>query len=369
MLNDALCDNCQLAKIANLNLTDQMALYEAIDDNSNRIRKNLIYTWTQQSRIELYSEDCEMLENNRSLLNIFMSSISVKVEQMKLERAPMEFLKICENYSLPRVQALSYTLDDSRSRVEAQQILTKIFPDVRCVKPDKRICYCSLSKWTQFRTLIIREEFLWRDPNHYCNLRHCTLIEELIAPDIYIMSHSLDGFMPLPKLRTITICVSRRYINTPLNALKSIDKYGGTEGNTDNIRGLMLDGVWCTYSDLCGVVISLRNLVRLDLDRCSCFIETHLWTIVAKSPSLEILDITRMNLGRHFFSKNRRLMNRTMRNRHAHLTVIYANIGINEVLIRRYFTHPRLQLIPDHKNQKNVLGPIIKVESNPLHEI
>ncbi|XP_062139605.1 uncharacterized protein LOC133848179 [Drosophila sulfurigaster albostrigata] len=366
MLNDAQSDNCQLAKIKNLNLTDQMAVYEAFDDNSNRIRKNLIYTWEQQFRIELYSLDCEMLKNNRSLLNTFMSSISVKVEQMKLQRATMEFLKICENYSLPRVRMLSYTVDDSRIAVEAQKILTNIFPGVRCVKPDKHFCHCSLSKWTQFRTLIIRKEFLWRDPNDYCNLRDCTLIEELIAPDIYIINQSSDGFMPLPKLRTIIISVSDRYVTTPLTALMGIDKYGGTEGNTDNIRGLMLDKVGCTYSDLCGVVRSFRNLVRLNLDRWSCLNETRLWKIVAKSPSLEILDITRMNLGMDFFSSNRRLKCDVMYYRRAPLTVFYAYT--DQELIRRYFTHPRLQLIPEHKIQEPLCGFIIQLELTPLDE-
>ncbi|XP_062141101.1 uncharacterized protein LOC133849206 isoform X1 [Drosophila sulfurigaster albostrigata] len=365
-------DYCQLAIIKYLNLSDQLALSEASENDWKSININLISAWKQQSRIKLSSKNCETLKNNRSLLSIFLSSISVKVEEMELVRAPMEFLKSCENYSLQRVQILSYTLDDSCNAVEAQKILTNIFPGVRCVTPDKHFCYCLLPKWTQFRKLVIRKYVRINDPTRHCELPQSRLIEELVAPDFYMIGHCLTGNMYLPKLRTITICLLDSYAETrnptyrPLYFLHLLNKYGVTK---DKIRDLMLERVWCYESHLCGVVKSLRNLVRLGLDRCSCSNEKSLWKIVAKRPSLEILDITSMNLGRHFFSKNRRLMNRTMRNRHAHLKVIYANIGKNEVLIRRYFTHPRLQLIPDHKNQKNVLGPIIKVESNPLHEI
>ncbi|XP_062139424.1 uncharacterized protein LOC133848063 [Drosophila sulfurigaster albostrigata] len=364
-------DYCQLAIIKCLNLSDQLALSEASENNWKSININLISTWKQQSRIKLSSKNCETLKNNRSLLSIFLSSISVKVEQMKLERAPMEFLKICENYSLPRVQILSYTLDDSRIAVEAQKMLTNIFPGVCCVKPDKHFCYCLLPKWRQFRKLVIRKFVRANDPTHHCALPQSRLIEELVAPDFYILGHYFDRFMYLPKLRTITICLLDTYEETtnpiyrPLYIFKFLTKYGVTE---DKIGGLMLERVWCFESNLCDVVKSLRNLVRLGLDRRSCSNEKSLWKIVAKRPSLEILDITSMNLGRHFFSTNRHLMNITMHNRHAPLTVIYANIGENERLIRRHFTHPQLQLISGHKKPKNVLGPIIKLELIPLYE-
>ncbi|XP_062140304.1 uncharacterized protein LOC133848665 [Drosophila sulfurigaster albostrigata] len=88
--------------------------------------------------------------------------------------------------------------------------------------------------------------------------------------------------------------------------------------------------------------------------------------IVAKSPSLEILDITRMNLGMDFFSSNRRLKWNVMHYRRAPLTVFYAYT--DQELIRRYFTHPRVQLIPDHKIQKPLLGFIIQLELTPLDE-
>ncbi|XP_051858578.1 uncharacterized protein LOC117573628 isoform X2 [Drosophila albomicans] len=354
-----------------------MALYEACEDDSddlNRIHINLISTWNQQTCIELTSTNCETLKNNRALLNTFMSSLSVKVEEMELQSVPMEFLRICENFCLPSVQILSCTLDDSRSRVEAQRILTHIFPGVRCMKPDLPICYCSMSKWTQFRELIVVHPYFEHHTYHFCFLGQLPSIEELVAPDVYIINHSFQGFMHLPNLRTITIRVSDEFANRndplydPLITLMGIDQYGGTEGNTDNIRGLMLDGVWCIHYDLCNEVRSFRNLVRLDLDRRSCSTEICLWEIVAQRPSLEILDITRMDLGCNFFSLNRYLMNITMHNRHAPLTVIYANIGENEGLIRRHFTHPQLQLISGHKKPKNVLGPIIKLELTPLYE-
>ncbi|XP_034118104.1 uncharacterized protein LOC117577205 [Drosophila albomicans] len=363
-------DYCQLAIIKYLNLSDQLALSEASENDCKSININLISTWEQQSRIKLSSKNCATLKRNRSLLSIFLSSISVKVEEMELVRAPMEFLKNCENYSLPRVQILSYTLDDSCNAVEAQKILTNIFPGVRCVMPDKHFCYCLLPKWRQFRKLVIRKFVRVNDPTRHCDLPQSRLIEELVASDAYMIGHYFGNVMYLPKLRTITICLIDTYEETsnptyrPLYIFKFLNKYGVTE---DKIRGVMLERVWCF--GVCDVVKSLRNLVRLGLDRRSCSNEKSLWEIVAKRPSLEILDITSMNLGRHFFSKNRRRMNRTMHNRYAHLTVIYANIGKNEGLIRRYFTHPRLQLIPDHKKQKNVLGPIIKLELSPLHEI
>ncbi|XP_051859108.1 uncharacterized protein LOC117565769 isoform X2 [Drosophila albomicans] len=181
---DALNDDCQLAIIKYLNLFDRIALYEATKGTSNRLNKNIAYAWKLQLSFVLDWNNYKKFEEMPELLDVFLSNCSATMQELKLLRVKLDFLKRWENYTFPRMKTLEYTLETGdQAADEAIRTL----------------------KWTQMRKLDLSESWHYYDYDWAKDIAKCQLLEELTLDDCTIGSNNYDDLMAMPKLHKLCI--------------------------------------------------------------------------------------------------------------------------------------------------------------------
>ncbi|XP_034100931.2 uncharacterized protein LOC117565769 isoform X1 [Drosophila albomicans] len=203
---DALNDDCQLAIIKYLNLFDRIALYEATKGTSNRLNKNIAYAWKLQLSFVLDWNNYKKFEEMPELLDVFLSNCSATMQELKLLRVKLDFLKRWENYTFPRMKTLEYTLETGdQAADEAIRTLVKIFPGLHSLKPYGNFRCVVLQKWTQMRKLDLSESWHYYDYDWAKDIAKCQLLEELTLDDCTIGSNNYDDLMAMPKLHKLCI--------------------------------------------------------------------------------------------------------------------------------------------------------------------
>ncbi|KAH8263472.1 hypothetical protein KR044_009333, partial [Drosophila immigrans] len=344
---EGLNDDCQLAIIKYLNLTDQIALYEATRGVSNRLTNSIVSAWKHQLYFTVDGHIYEKFKKNPEMLDIFLSSISGTVQELKLLSVSVDFLKRWKNYTFPSMKTLEYTLDEwevdnwrNDPCNEAVEILTKLFPGLHSVKPHGCFDNHELSKWTQLRKLdlavywpcarwLVEMSSAVTDdwPNEIID---CQLLEEL---RLYrgCWNYVYDEVMALPRLSTLSFFLNLKmdiyYLSGVLEPrVNDIDKIVFNDfiwlssmyplRILSNLRHLVLARVRFTTEDLLEEITNLKKLEQLDLiDFISWSDATELWQMVAHCPSLKILNISGIKMHKGFFEFDQRVMKETLDNR------------------------------------------------------
>ncbi|KAH8377389.1 hypothetical protein KR093_005211, partial [Drosophila rubida] len=351
---DVLNDDCQLAIIKCLNLTDQFALYEATEGYPNRLNSNITFAWEHQLCFELDGKSYDKFEEVPELLNIFLSSINATVQELKLEWVTIDILKRWESYTFCSMKALEYKLDDCNCDVddanEAIKIIAKLFPGLRSVKPYGGFDCSHLPIWTQLRKLDLSE---WSPSSvmEYSSVQEitkCLLLEELILSYYFEWPGIYDVVMVLPKLHTLSFSLK----DDDLIFVNLLEKRGKevhtiifndciweykvpTLHKMSNLRHLtLLEDDGFTSEMLLELVADLKHLEQIDLVDCQLWTgEEELWRTVASCPSLRTLNISGMQLYENFFEFSRRVMDKTLNNRAQPLTLHCHNTGNYEELV------------------------------------
>ncbi|KAH8263471.1 hypothetical protein KR044_009334, partial [Drosophila immigrans] len=341
---DSLNDDCQLAIFKYLNLDDQIDVYLATRGVSKRLNSNVIHTWKHQLCFKLNWMSYKKFEETPKLLDIFLSSINVTVQQLKLETVTVEFLKRWENYTFPSMKTLEYTLnwrDLDYLPKTAIKIMAKLFPGLCSVTPHGVFSCELLPKCTQLRKLDLSrwspDFYGHNDLDLWCYLAKCQLLEELTLCCRNSDDYKTDLLTVLPKLHTISLMDAPNSILADmLDGLRDKDihtmifkdciwKYKmSTLRKLTKLRHLALlefKGNF-TSEKLRELIVDLNQLEQLDIfDVHMWSNEADLWQTVAGCPSLKNLKIFAMNLDKEFFEFSRVIMEETLRNRSQPLTL------------------------------------------------
>ncbi|KAH8262921.1 hypothetical protein KR044_002025, partial [Drosophila immigrans] len=346
---DPLNDDCQLGIIKYLNLTDQIALYEATKGVSSRLNSNVAYAWKHQLCFTLDANNYEDFEEMPEMLHIFLSNISETVQKLHLKFVTMEFLQRWENFTFPNMRTLKYTLDDGdcdKNDDQVIEIMAKLFPGLRSLKPHGGFNCELLPNWRQLRKLDLSD--WWEGHKGFdCpkEIAKCQLLEELILYKHFLWFEMYDVIMALPKLRTFSFNPNGR--DDILAEL--LDRRGKdvhkmifndciweysmpTLHKMCNLHHLtLLEDDGFTSEKLRELIADLKQLEQIDLIDFQIWSgEAELWQTVASCPSLRILNISGMQLYEDFFQFGRRVMVDTMNNRPQPLTLHCHNTGENE---------------------------------------
>lgn len=346
---EELNDDCQLYIINYLDLTDQLALWRATRNLSERWNSNICLSWRHQVSYSLDSCVFEEFDNDPALVDAFLSSICDTLQSVEFKYVKLDNLKLWCTYKFPNVRELKYTLDDDEEPCNHQTVLelsAEIFPALNSLKPYGKIHSLKVEDFKQLRRLDLTE-------CEISNLSGIETIEELIIELYYAENlFDADDLTSLPKLKTLSyeyrveheilldkVIQKRCKDITELSFHDCIWAYHLTILQSPKcLRRLTLiedDGF--LVDQLHTIVAHLPQLEQLDLVDFQFFsTEIQLWQTVSACPSIKIFNISGMQLYEDFFEPYRRYMEQALRNRNAPLTLHCHNTGVNRHLVSTF---------------------------------
>ncbi|XP_060653443.1 uncharacterized protein LOC132789440 isoform X1 [Drosophila nasuta] len=376
---NSLNDDCLMMIIKYLNLNDQLSIYEATKGHSNHLNSSVFSAWKHQLCFELNPENFLKFEEKPEMLDIFLSSTSATMQELKLECVTERFLKRWQNFTFPNMKTLEYSCDSNYDDDKAIEIMIKLFPGLRCVKTHDGFHYDRLQKWSQLRKLELSDccENLNAHEGPEMIIK-CQLLEEVTLscdfhwPDIY------DALMELPKLHTFTYDVFDRddildvlleKRGSDIHKITFHDCMGKHSMTTlcklSHLHQLTLKEERFTGEELCKLITDLRHLQRLDIiDHLVRLNKAMLWQAVASCPSLKILNISGVQLRDECFEFSHCLMEATLKNRSQPLALYWRNTDENEKL--RHFKHPNLRISFKPLEPENVGWNMVRLHLKPL---
>ncbi|XP_062130247.1 uncharacterized protein LOC133841612 isoform X1 [Drosophila sulfurigaster albostrigata] len=310
---DVLNNDCWLAIIKYLDLTDQFLLYDSIKGVSYCLHSSMVYVWQHQISCKLTEVNFKQFKESPEMLDIFLASISPKVQKLHLKFVMMDFLKRGQNFTFPSMKILEYSFNGGNLHYggfeEAIEIMTKIF----CPKEIAK--YQRLEELTFIYDDILAMK-LRQLANYNTNKRHDILVELL-------RNRSKD-------IRRITF-------------KDSISQYNMCTLKKPTILGQLTLVEYCGINDenLLKLIANLKYLEQLDfIDYNMKISELLLWQIVLTCPSLKILTLSSVLMN---FEYGYIYMEDALDNRSLPLTLHWDNTDANEELIRHHFNHPKLK--------------------------
>lgn len=341
---EELNDDCQLHIIYYLDLPDQLRLWRATKNASVRWNNNICQAWRHQVCYSLDSIVFEEFDNDPALLDAFLSSICNTLQSVEFKYVTLDHLKRWCKYKFPNMRDLKYTLDDDeRSFQTILELLVEMFPALKSLKPYGDINCLKIEQFKHLRKLDLTECKIY-------DLEGSENLEELVLELFFIEDiFQSDDLMSLPRLQTLSYQCRAEYEKLLVKAVK--------ERCNDIIELSFHDCIWAydlttlqspkclsklslieddglQVEQLQTLVAGLPLLKQLDLVDFQFYSnEIQLWKTVAVCPSLEILNISGMQLYEDFFVLNRRYMDQALRNRSVPLTLHCHNTGANGHLV------------------------------------
>ncbi|XP_051860188.1 uncharacterized protein LOC117568290 isoform X5 [Drosophila albomicans] len=377
---NSLNDDCLMVIIKYLNLNDQLSIYEATKDHSKHLNSSVFFAWKHQLCFELNPENFLKFEEKPEMLDIFLSSTSATMQELKLECVTERFLKRWQNFTFSNMKTLEYSCDWDYDADKVIEIMIKLFPGLRCVKTHDGFHYDRLQKWSQLRKLELSDccENLNEHEGPEMIIKG-QLLEEVTLPCDFFRPEFFEALMELPKLRTLAYYVFDRdgildvlleKRGSDIHKITSNDSIGKYRMTTlcklSHLHQLTLNGEHFTGDKLCKLITDLRHLQRLDIiDHLVMLNEAKLWQAVASCPSLKILNISGIQLHDEFFEFSRCLMEATLKNRSQPLALYWRNTDENEKL--RHFKHPSLRISLKPLEPENIGWGMVRLHLKPLN--
>lgn len=340
---DKLNDYCQQRIINYLNLHDQISLWKATKDFSERLHANVCWAW-RQKKFRL-TGILFFFDNNPEVLDALLSTIGETVESLQINRLPMKHLQLLNNYKFPKVSELTYGTEgdeDITTNQNEVDLLAEIFPGLKSMTLiNFNFWSISINNFKQLRTLQLSQIY-----NLHCLTGNKSVEELIIGPfaNDYVCS-TLKNF---PKLQTLAICSEHNYSSVDLECILiergndiielSFNDHlihpGILQTCLKCLIRLTLINEKCTMEDLQFAISGMPMLEQLDLvDFQSLLTEIQLWKIVTLCPSLKILNISGIILSYGFFELSRHHMEQALENRSVPLTLHCHKIGTNRHLV------------------------------------
>lgn len=344
---DKLNDDCQQRIINCLNIHDQISLWKATKNFSERLHANVCWAWRQKkfrlTGILFCFDDPEVQD-------ALLSTIRETMDSLTISRLTMKHLQLLNKYKFPKVCELTYGTEGDEDVVKDQNevdLLAEIFPGLNSLTLiNFNFWSISINNFKQLRTLKLSQIY-----NLHClnETKRNESVEELIKgpfADDYVCC-ILKNF---PKLQMLAMSGENDYSTEDLNIILH------ERGNdiielsfNDSFRvaypetlqtclkcliRLTLINEKCTMEDLQIAISGMPLLEQLDLvDFQSLTTEIQLWKIITLCPSLKILNISGIILGYEFFEFSRNNMEQALENRSVPLTLHCHNIGTNRHLV------------------------------------
>lgn len=332
--------DCQLLIIAYLELKDQLALWEATAHiPSSRLNATLIYSWQHKLSYVLDEEVLDQFEENPKQSDGFLCAISGTVQHLDLQFIKTYQLQKWIGHSFPCMRELCFTVNDSCQPVGSLvlQLLVELFPKLNAIKPWGTFYSEITEKWTQLQRLDLTE---CCPPIEHISMCKFQQLEQITVHSGFLTHQFIDSLLALPNLRAICFHAEER-IDEVLNII--IDK------RAEHIERLSFnDSIWfCTQetlqraknvrqlslieddgfqrSQLETLLSNLPLLKQLDLINFQIWrSESELWQAVGRCDSLQILNISGMQLYNDFFEFSRRPME-TVLGKRSNPLILYCN--------------------------------------------
>lgn len=395
---EQLNDDCQMRIIRYLDLKDQLALWKANKNTSERLNANICQTWKHHHQKHYYFNSSVFADDVE--LDTFLSRICEELQSLNISDE-VNSLKILNKYKFPNLRELEFKINSSYINDSQTQtlleLLVGLFPSLISLK----LVNVNIGpfKIGEFKNL--RKLDLW-ECHYYSDLSGSESLEELII-DMGVNENNfyvevLDNF---PKLRKLAVshdnsdfegvmheilklrcnditefcsydCMFAYSLNTlqSLNNLTRLTLIGQIETEIEPEIGTIYRSFKCfTVDEIHAVVSKLPLLEHLDLVRSEIFLpEKHLWKIINACPSLKILNIDGMVLEENFFEESRRFMDQALKTRSVPLTIYCHDTGRNSHLVsnttKTYVAHAHLNYFL--QIEANFRHPKLEISFLPL---
>lgn len=328
---DKLNDDCLLRIIKYLSFPDQIKLWKANYNCSERLNANIRWVWRHQS-IYQWDEITYCLNYDPEMIDEFLSCICDKLQTLKIEGLSLQRVQRWVKDEYPNMRELEYWMHRGEDSCAVLEIFAELFPALTSLTPHDEIHRLRTDKFTQLRRLDLTE-------CQVVDLKESKSLEELIidfGPDS--IDFNFESLMCFPKLQKLSfkhhdgfeklldkIVFERRNYITKIsfpstvkfsNRLSQFNRFNlFMPIHNENIENSF------TVEKLKTLVAKLPRLEQLDLIDCNCFSkEIDLWNTVSACPSLNLLNITLMTEG-GFFESSSDHMNQALRDRSVPLTL------------------------------------------------
>lgn len=396
---EQLNDDCQMRIIRYLDIKDQLALWKANNNTSERLNANICQTWKHHHQKHYYFNSRIFADDAE--LDIFLSGICEELQSLHLSDEG-DSLKILNKYKFPNLRELEFKIKNTYikdSQTQAMlELLVELFPSLISLK----LVNVNIGpfKIGEFKNL--RKLDLW-ECHDYTELSGSESLEELIIDmgmnENVFYVEVLDNFPMLRKLAVLhddagSEGVMHEILKLRCNDITEFCSYDcifayslNTLQSLNNLTRLSLIGQLAkeiepegrtmfrvfkryTVDEIHSLVSKLPLLKHLDLIRSNIFLtEKHLWKIINACPSLKILHIDiSMLLKENFFEKSRLFMEQALKTRSVPLTIYCHYTGRNRHLVSNitntYVAHAHLNYFL--QIETNFRHPKLEISFLPL---
>jgi len=279
----------------------------------------------------------------------------------------LDNLKRLTPYKFTKIRSLAYTLDDKCNGDEFIILMAKLFSGLNNISPYGAFHFAHLTSWPYLRKLDLTSCCSPTFRFECKEISKLKMLEELILPNESIKQSDLENIMHLPKLQTLIfnmdseqfddfLCEMRSRIVENITFQDSIWEFHTSNLKLDliSLRQLtIVDDKNYAVEELHSLIKALPQLERLDLIQSPIFTsEIELWKAVVCCPTLNVINISSVQLYADFFDNSRSPMERVLNKRTTPLTLHCHDTGENDYLVSRdclspFFYNTQLSIFAD----------------------
>ncbi|XP_030376692.1 uncharacterized protein LOC115625691 [Scaptodrosophila lebanonensis] len=378
MAFDLLNDDCLLDVIKRLEFPDQLSLLSL----TPALTENVRYEWRNYTKYVLDAPELIKLQRNPEHLLQLSEIINSTVQELVIDYGKVEHLQPWKKHSFSSIRTLKCSLDDEVDPAEGIRLLVELFPALTSLKLEGPISGIDMWHWTELQDLDLsgcydlepqyfkqifgtlkleklnfavgqRQSYL----EEALSIASCRTLQELQIDDFYVTEVFIAHLNMLPNFRRLTM---RTTGNPKIEAIVNLMSYRITQAQFNDaiwtcpahvlqkltsleLLAIIEDDI--ESSDITLLVSNLPSLKQLHLINTQIWrVAADLWNMVNLCPSLELINLTGMQMYEDFFDVIGEKMELSLRNREKPLIVNLHNTGDQEHLIIKYFKHPNLKI-------------------------
>ncbi|KAH8249698.1 hypothetical protein KR032_011512 [Drosophila birchii] len=370
--------------LQNLPMIDQISLAQV----NARIREYVKFHWRHSKSITLTGDVLELFKSDEPTMLEGVECWSGSVQRLKISGGSMELLKKWTPYSFPQLRTLDCGMDYNLEEADDETLLlTNLFPLLTHLTLSSSTTGCHLWRWKLLKELhLIWCEYLDTDTfkeifgtlqltkltllyygynvtlgEDVVEVARCSTLEELQIDDHHLIGDFLPLLLRLPNFRRLSFYTRDYYEyllrtvakSQPLKVRSLLfhDAFWSSEEVTDaiekmrNLRRLVLQDDDIESQLLHTICHKLPHLEELHLlEMRDLPLPIQLWEMVGACPSLRILNLSSTKLSYQMVQPSATRFAKTLKHRHAPLTVHLHNTGLDPQKVLPDLEHPNLKI-------------------------